>query len=232
MNQIKGGLYAQFLSFKRDFYFFTAINTLFLLLALIMGILLPDIRIVTIGIFMVGIFTFIISMKLFDRSLAILLRYGLNRSRYIAVTSLFMLLWSLVNAAVLLVINAIMLFITKQFEVASVVVPRLTMLYDESLSLAANYAMDASVIFMLSMVGMLISVMFYRFGAIGGYGFIGIVLALLFIGLPLNWYGPLLDGLLSWNAGLFVAAVTGLAAILLAIVWLLSRRISTISANV
>ena len=232
MNQIKGGLYALFLSFKRDFYIFTAINTMFLLLALIMGALLPDIRIITIGIVIVGIFTFIISMKLLDRSLAILLRYGLNRSRYIAVASGFMLLWSLANAGVLLIINAIMLFFTKQFNVTSVVVPRLIMLYDESLSLAVNYMMDASLIFMLAMIGMLINVIFYRYGAVGGYSFIGIILALLFIGMPLKWYGHLIDGLLSWNAGLFIATMLGLAATILAIVWAITRRVSTISANV
>src|SRR5690606_40505608 len=105
MNQIKGGLYTQFLSYKRDFYIFTGINTMFLFLSLIMGMLFPDITIMTIGIVMVLIFTFIISMKLLDLSLAILLRYGLNRSRYIALTVGFMLLWFLANAVVQLLIN-------------------------------------------------------------------------------------------------------------------------------
>lgn len=232
MNQIKGGLYTLFLSCKRDFYIFTAINTMFLFLSLIMGTLFPDLKIITIGIVMVCIFTFIISMKLLDRSLAILLRYGLNRSRYIAVTGGFMLLWSLANAAVLLIINALMLFYTKQFDVTSVTVPRLTMLYDDSLSLAVNYVMDASVIFMLAMAGMLTNVMFYRFGAIGGYSFFGVILALLFFGIPLKWYGFLADGLLSWNAGLFVSVMLAIAVAILAIVWLLTRRISTVSANV
>jgi len=232
MNQIKGGLYTLFLSYKRDFYIFTAINTMFLFLSLIMGMLFPDITIMTIGIVMVFIFTFIISMKVLDRSLAILLRYGLNRSRYIAVTGGFMLLWSLANAAVLFIINALLLFFTKQFDITSVTVPRLTMLYDDGLSLAVNYVMDASAIFMLAMAGMLTSVIFYRFGAIGGYSYFGVILALLFIGVPLKWYGPLVDGLLSWNAALFVGAMLAIAVVVLAIVWLLTRRVSTVSANV
>jgi len=232
MNQIKGGLYTMYLSCKRDFYIFTAINSFFLILTLVMGALIPNIKIITIGTVMVAIFTFIIAMKLLDRSLAILLRYGLNRSRYIAVAGMFMLIWSLANAAVLLIIYAIMITITKQFDIETVAIPRLTMLYDNSLSLAVNYVMDASLIFMIAMFGMLTNAVFYRYGSIGGYSFAGLLLAIMFVGFPLKWYSHLLDVLLSWNAALFVAALIGVAALVYVLTWLLTRRISTISANV
>lgn len=232
MNQIKGGLYTMYLSCKRDFYIFTAINSFFLILTLVMSALIPDITIITIGIIMVVIFTFIISMKLLDRSLAILLRYGLNRLRYLAVAGMFMLLWSLAHAVVLLILNSIMLAITKQFEITSVFIPRLTMLYDDSLSLVVNYMMDTAVIFMIAMIGLLINAVFYRYGSIGGYSFSGLLLAIIFIGFPLNWFSSLFDVILSWNAASFIAVTAGAAAIVLAAVWLLTRRISTISANV
>ncbi|MFC6332879.1 hypothetical protein ACFP56_09615 [Paenibacillus septentrionalis] len=232
MNQIKGGLYTMYLSCKRDFYIFTAINSFFLILTLVMGALIPDIKIFTIGVIVVVIFTFIIAMKLLDRSLAILLRYGLNRSRYLAVAGAFMLLWSLAHAAVLLILNSIMMAITKQFEITSVIIPRLTMLYDDSLSLLVNYMMDTAFIFMIAMVGMLINAVFYRFGSIGGYSFSGLLLAIIFIGFPLNWFSSLLDVILSWNAALFISVIVGTAALVLTAIWLLTRRISTISANI
>lgn len=231
MNQWKGSLYLMLLSYKREFSIFWLINSTFLL-NIVICYMFPDISLITIGLASTYIFSFILSTKLLNKTLAVSLRYGLNRKRYLGTAAMFIFIWSFCHAAMILLMNIIMLWSADFWGLSNLVVPRISMLFDENVSLFINLVIDICAISLLSMTGILINILFYRFGLIGGYGFMGLVGIILIIGLPLKWYSNLFSVVIELNIAQFCGSILLLSAIIYGIVSLLVNKLSAISAHV
>ncbi|URN95224.1 MAG: hypothetical protein NAG76_02895 [Candidatus Pristimantibacillus lignocellulolyticus] len=231
MNQWKGSLYLMALSYKREFLIFWLINSSFLL-NIAICYMFPDITLITVGIIGAYIFTLILSTKLLNKTLSISLRYGLNRKRFLGSTAIFIVIWSFSHAIMMFLMNTILLWSADIFGLSNMIVPQLSMLFSDNVSLFINLLIDACVISLLSVIGILVNILFYRFGLIGGYGFVGLVAIILFIGVPFQWYIPLAEAVMSLNLAQFIGLLILLAGLVYGLIGLLTNKISTISASV
>ncbi|MCR8660035.1 hypothetical protein [Paenibacillus endoradicis] len=231
MNQWKGSLYLSLLSYKREFLIFWLINSSFLL-NLVICYMFPDITLITVGIVGTYIFTFILSTKLLNRTLSISLRYGLNRKRFLGSTAIFIIIWSFSHAIMMFLMNSILLWGADIFELSNIIIPQISMLFGDNVSLFINLLIDACIISLISVSGIFVNILFYRFGLIGGYGFVGLLAVILFIGLPFKWYIPLAEAVMGLNLAQFMGVLLLVAAVIYGLICMFTNKISTISANV
>lgn len=231
MNQWKGSLYLMALSSKREFGIFWLINASFLLLSLVLCSVFPEITVFTMGVMSSCIFTLIISLRFMDKTLAISLRYGLNRMKYVGAMGIFIVIWSLSHAFLLMIINAILMWGSEFWAIDNLIIPTLSSLFANDVSPFIGLLVDTSILILITLFGLLINTMFYRFGVVGGYGFIGLLAFVLFIGMPFKLYIPVVESLMGLNLAQFCGIVLTLAVIVYATIYACTNRISTISAN-
>ncbi|HIW31242.1 MAG TPA: hypothetical protein IAA29_00495 [Candidatus Paenibacillus intestinavium] len=231
MNQWKGSLYLSLLSYKREFLIFWLINSSFLL-NIAICYMFPEITLITVGIFSTFIFTFILSSKLLNKTLSISLRYGLNRKRFLGSTAIFIIIWSFSHAIMMCIMNSLLLWGADIFGLSNMIVPQISMLFGDNVSLFINLLIDACVISLISVSGIFVNLLFYRFGLVGGYGFVGLLAIILFIGVPFKWYIPLTEAVQGMDLAQFTGLLLLLAIIIYGVICMFANKISTISANV
>jgi len=128
--------------------------------------------------------------------------------------------------------NSILLWGADIFGLSNMIIPQISMLFGDNVSLFVNLLIDACVISLISVSGIFVNILFYRYGLIGGYGFVGLLAVILFIGLPFKWYIPLAEAVMTLNLAQFMGALLLVAVLIYGLICMFTNKISTIPADV
>lgn len=232
MKQLIGSLYLLILSYKRDFYIFWFINTLIVtVLLLVASIFKQDMRLVLTISVPVYVFMIIISSKILNRTLPFFLKLGVNRLHYTLYIGLFLLCWSVVQSVIVALLQQLAMWLGNLFSVEAVMLIHPVMLFDQSSNLLLTIFVDSLFIMTLCLIGLMVSISFYRFGIIGGYSLLGVIALVPLLALLFRWYIDIIMAVQDLTLATFVVVICAVIALLFALFITGLRKISIVAAQ-
>lgn len=222
MNTVKGSLYVLFQSYKKRFIIFWCIQ---------LSIVLSSLFIVTFferhihSFFImisapVYIFYCIMAAKLLNKTLSYFLRLGLCRLQFMLNVGLFFICWSLIGA---FIIGCIQKTITS---VSGIFIIHPILLLNHSPSFFQTMALDSILLIFFLTAGLLLNVVFYRLGTIGGYSFVGLLGLTTIVTIIFKWYSSLFDFLSNISGFALLSGLLVISTLLYSIITMAMRNAS------
>ncbi|MEQ6355029.1 hypothetical protein ABNX05_10415 [Lysinibacillus sp. M3] len=224
MNTVKGSLYVLFQSYKKQIITFWCILFSIVLLSFFLDTFF-DLYIYNFYIMIsipVYIFSSIMAAKLLNKTLSYFLRLGLSRLQFMFNVGLFFICWSLVGAFIIGCTQKILTNVSNIFIIHPI------LLFNNSPSFLQTMALDTVLLLFFLTSGLLLNIVFYRLGTLGGYSFIGLLVLIPIVTIIFRWYTPLFD-LLS-NISSF-ALLSGLLVFSILLYSILTMAIRNTSVN-
>jgi len=234
MKKLLGSLYLLTLSYKRDVIIFWFINTLMVtVLLLAASIFRENMLLVLTASVPAYVFVTILSTKLLNKTLPSFLKLGVNRLQYTMFIGLFLLCFTLIQALIITLLQQIAIGIAKLLSFGSILLIHPVMLFDMNSNPNILMTIFVDIFFMLflCLMGLLISLAFYRFGTIGGYSLLGFIVIIPLLSLILNWHVAIIKALTEVDIMTFTAVISVIIVLLFAIFAAGLRKISIIAAN-
>ncbi|MFJ5791198.1 hypothetical protein ACIQXW_01550 [Lysinibacillus sp. NPDC097162] len=208
MKTVQGSLYVLFQSYKKsNIIFWCILFSIVILLFFIDTFFGQYVSFaVTISI-PVYVFYSIKGAKILNKTLPYFLKLGLSRMQYVCNVGLFFIVWSLAGAFVIACTHKIITLVSNLFDYENMVIIHPILFFSNSDSFLLTMSMDTVLLLLCLISSLLLNVVFYRFGTLGGYSFIG-VLALIPITMVIfEWYTPLFELVSKVSAFTIIASL-------------------------
>ncbi|MEO4053930.1 hypothetical protein [Solibacillus sp. CAU 1738] len=193
MNTLKGSLYIFFQSYKKqNIVFWIILLSIVLFLIFIDATFGENVKLFLSVSIPVYIFFSIMSSKLLNKTMPYFLKLGLSRNQYALHVGLFFIAWSFIGALFIACIHKGILF-SNTFTLHDIIIFHPVYFFDPSLPFFLTFAFDFAILLFSLASGLLINVVFYRLGTVGGYTFIGGLIFIPILAVIFNWYQPLFD---------------------------------------
>lgn len=182
-NQIKGLLYFFILYTRRSFFIFWGILFGFLVLNFIIALLFIE---GTGGEMIFGlslavyIYSAIYSFHLVKQGIPFVLKMGATRKKLFLGLGMFLIGLTVLQAVIANVIQSFCKLIIKQFSIDGVGFISIAQFFDTRW--ITSFTVDATIIFFVMSVMIMLSLFFYKYGLTGGGGIIALVLVFVLFG--------------------------------------------------
>jgi len=239
MKKINAILYHLSCQIKYETIIFWSINSLVIIGFSLLALFVPS----SIGFTItpsgaIYVLVAIVGSKWISRSLSYLLRLGVNRKQYAIGSILFTILYNAVHSTIALIFFGLY-HILKIFELGStlyflhpahLLVSDLSAVPDTTPAYWQIFLTDFLLLNSLMLICMLFSIIFHRFGKLGGYTGIAILSFLFVVSIPFQWLFKLFDLVRNEN---FI--ITGLYLLMtifvLATIYIMSLRKISITSS-
>ncbi|WP_155590357.1 hypothetical protein [Lysinibacillus cavernae] len=202
MNTIKGSFYILFQSYKKQNIIFWSILFSIVLLSFFLDTFFGQYISFAITISIpVYIFYSLMAAKLLNRTLPYFLKLGVSRQQYLLNVGLFFISASLVGALIIASAHKIIVYISNLLNVKDIIIIHPILFFNNAHSFLQTVAMDTVLLLFCLSSGLLLNVVFYRLGILGGYSFIGLLVLIPIIMVIFQWYSPLFN--LFANSSIF-----------------------------
>ena len=189
MKTVQGSLYVFFQSYKKSNIIFWCILFAIVLLSFFIdtffGQYITFAMTISIPVY---IFYSTMGAKILNKTLPYFLKLGLSRMQYVWNVGLFFIVWSLIGAFIIACTHKMITFLSNLLDYQNMVIIHPLFFFSSSDSFFQTMAID-TVLLLLS--SLLLNVVFYRFGTLGGYSFIGIMALIPIMMVIFGWYSPL-----------------------------------------
>ncbi|MFJ7730322.1 hypothetical protein ACIQXF_00375 [Lysinibacillus sp. NPDC097231] len=221
MNTVKGSFYVLLQSFKKQIIIFWCI----LFSIILFSVFLANFSGLNISIAIsiavpVYIFYGIMAAKLLNKTLPYFLKLGLSRLQYLFNVGIFFISWSLVGAIVIACTHKIIT------NVANIFIIHPVLLINNSPSFIQMFTFDTVILFFFLTSGLLLNVVFYRLGILGGYSFIGLLVLIPIVTITFKWYTPLFDLLSNTSTFTLLSSLVVFSVLLYSIITMAIRNAS------
>jgi len=222
MNTVKGSLYVLFQSYKKQIITFWCILFSIALLSFFLDTFF-DLYIYNFYIMIsipVYIFSSIMAAKLLNKTLSYFLRLGLSRLQFMFNVGLFFICWSLVCAFIIGCTQKILTNVSNIFIIHPI------LLFNNSPSFLQTMALDTVLLLFFLTSGLLLNIVFYRLGTLGGYSFIGLLVLIPIVTIIFRWYTPLFDLLSNISSFALLSGLLVFSMLLYSIITMAIRNTS------
>lgn len=194
MNVFIGSFYVFFQSYKKQNIIFWIILFLIVLLSFFLDSFFGKYISFAITISIpVYIFYSTMASKILNRTMPYFLKLGLSRLQYVQYLGLFFLAWSIAGAFIIACTHEIISFFSEMLDVKEILIIHPILLFDTTQPFMLIVALDFVLLLFSLISGLLLNVVFYRLGTIGGYSFIGILCLIPIVMVIFEWYTPLFE---------------------------------------
>ncbi|HWL24585.1 MAG TPA: hypothetical protein VNR38_12695 [Ureibacillus sp.] len=194
MNLVKGSFYVFFQTYKKQNVIFWSV-----LLAIVLFSFFVVLTLVQDTFFMiilsVPIYIFFVTMgsKWLTSTFSYFMKFGLTRLQYVGVTGLFFLCWSLVTALFSTGLHQGIFFLNRVLELEQFMIFHPLYFINPTIAFHFMFLFDFVLLFLCLLCGLLLNYIFFKFGLVGGYSFIGLMVFIPILAIALKWYIPLFD---------------------------------------
>ena len=228
MNVLKGSLYVFFQSYKKQNIIFWIILFSIVFLSFFLDSFFGKYISFAITISIpVYIFYSTRASKILNRTMPYFLKLGLSRMQYVSHMGLFFLTWSIVGAFIIACTHEIIAFFSKLLDVKDIIIIHPILLFNNTHPFFLTFALDFTLLLFCLISGLLLNVVFYRFGTIGGYSFIGALALIPIIMVIFQWYTPLFEIL---SKASFTAILSGLLLLVIFLYTVITSALRKASA--
>lgn len=228
MNVLKGSLYVFFQSYKKQNIIFWIILFSIVFLSFFLDSFFGKYISFAITISIpVYIFYSIMSSKILNRTMPYFLKLGLSRIQYVFHIGLFFLTWSIVGAVIIACTHKIIALFSNLLDVKDFIIIHPILLFDTAQPFMLTVAFDFVFLLFSLISGLLLNVVFYRFGTIGGYSFIGALALIPIFFIIFQWYTPLFEML---SKASIIAILSGLLLVIILLYSVITSALRKASA--
>ncbi|MEX3744352.1 hypothetical protein [Lysinibacillus xylanilyticus] len=221
MNTVKGSFYVLFQSYKKQIMTFWCILFSIVLFSLFLDNFFGEKTFIAISVSIpVYIFYGIMAAKLLNKTLPYFLKLGLSRLQYMFNVGLFFISWSLIGAFIIACTQKIIPYGSNLFIIHPI------LLIDNSPSFLQTMALDTVLLLFFLTSGLLLNVVFYRLGILGGYSFIGLLCLIPILTIIFKWYSSLIDLLSNLSTFTLLSSLLIFSAFLYSIITMAIRNVS------
>jgi len=221
MNIIKGSFYVLFQSYKKQIMIFWSILFSIILFTLFLDNFFGQNISIAISVSIpVYIFYGIMAAKLLNKTLPYFLKLGLSRLQYMFNVGLFFICWSLVGAFINACAYKIITNVTNIFIIHPI------LLINTSPSFLQLMILDIVLLLFFLTSGLLLNVVFYRLGTLGGFSFIGLLVLIPIVTIIFKWYSPLFDLLSNISTFMLLSGLLVFSLFLYSIITMAIRNAS------
>ncbi|KGR73560.1 hypothetical protein [Ureibacillus manganicus] len=191
MNLVKGSFYVFYQSYKKQNLIFWTILLAIVLFSFFMVVTLVDGFTVYLMVSIpVYVFFAIMGSKWLTNTFSYFIRFGISRLQYAGMTGLFFMVWSLVTAIFTASLHQGIFFINKVLAIDYFTVFHPMYFMDSTLPFHLIFLFDFVILFFFLVSGLLLNYIFFQFGMVGGYTFIGLMAFIPLLAIALRWYEP------------------------------------------
>lgn len=227
MNVLKGSLYVFFQSYKKKNIIFWSILFSIIFLSYFIDSFFGEYISFTMTISIpVYIYYGIMASKILNRTMPYFLKLGLSRIQYVLHIGLFFLALSIAGAFIIACTHEIITFYSKIFDINIFIIHPI-LLFDTTQPFFLTFALDFVLLLFCLISGLLLNVVFYRFGTIGGYSFTGALALIPIVMVTFQWYTPLFEML---SKASFVAILSGLLLMIILLYTVITGALRNASA--
>lgn len=211
MSVVKGSFYVFYQSYKKQnlifwtILFAIVVFTFFLLLTLVNGVEIY---------FMVSIpvyvFFAIMGSKWLTSTFSYFIRFGMSRMQYVGMTGLIFIVWTMVTAIASASLHQVIFLARDLMGIDYFMIFHPMYFMDSTLAFHSVFLFDFVILLFFLVSGLLLNLIFFRFGLVGGYTFIGVVAFIPLLTIALKWYETvyrLISNLSFWSLCGIVALV-------------------------
>ncbi|MFF2176832.1 hypothetical protein ACFVT8_10285 [Lysinibacillus sp. NPDC058147] len=221
MNTIQGSFYVLIQSYKKRIITFWCILFSIILFTVFLDNFFGQNMFIALSVSIpVYIFYGNMAAKLLNKTLPYFLKLGLSRLQYMFNVGLFFICWSLVGAFIIASAHKIMTYISNIFIIHPI------LLINNSPSFLQMMTLDTVILLFFLTAGLLLNVVFYRLGTIGGYSFIGLLGLIPIVTIIFKWYSSLFDLLSNISTFTLLSSLFVFSVLLYSIITMAIRNAS------
>ena len=227
MNTMKGSFYILFQSYKKHNIVFWSILFSIVLLSFFLDAFFGQYISFAITI-SIPVYIFYSSMatKILNRTLPYFLKLGLSRQQYMLHVGLFFISWSLAGALIIASSHKMISYVSSLLNVKDIIIIHPILFFNSSHSFLQTVAMDTILLFFCLCSGLLLNVVFYRLGILGGYSLIGLFALVPIVMVIFEWYSPLFEFLAHSSIIVIFGSVLIFSVFLYLLITASMRRVS------
>ncbi|MFJ5765024.1 hypothetical protein ACIP9C_06670 [Lysinibacillus sp. NPDC093210] len=192
MKTVQGSLYVLFQSYKKSNIIFWCILFSIVILSFFIdtffGQYVSFAMTISIPVY---IFYSVKGAKILNKTLPYFLKLGLSRMQYVCNVGIFFIIWSLAGAFVIACTHKIITLVSNLFDYKNMIIIHPILFFSNSDSFFLTMSMDTVLLLLCLISSLLLNVVFYRFGTLGGYSFIGVLALIPIMMVIFKWYTPL-----------------------------------------
>ncbi|WP_341302027.1 hypothetical protein MHB44_06415 [Lysinibacillus sp. FSL H8-0500] len=227
MSTVKGSFYVLFQSYKKHNIIFWSILFSIILLSFFLDAFFGQYVSFAMTI-SIPVYIFYSSMaaKFLTKTLPYFLKLGLSRQQYMLNIGLFFISWSLMGAFVIACVHQIVVYVSSLYSIKDIIIIHPTLFFDVSPSFLQMMALDTVLLLFCLSSGLLLNVVFYRLGIVGGYSFLGLLALIPIVMIIFDWYSPLFNFLSKSSAAVLIGGLLIWSIILYLTITASMRKVS------
>ncbi|WP_285394517.1 hypothetical protein [Lysinibacillus sp. fls2-241-R2A-57] len=221
MKTVKGSFYILFQSYKKQIITFWCILFSIVLFSLFLDNFIGQNLFIALSISIpVYIFYGVMATKLLNKTFPYFLKLGLSRLQYIFNVGLYFICWSLISAFIIACTQKIITYVSNLFIIHPI------FLFDNTPSFLQTMVLDTVLLLFFLIFGLLLNLVFYRLGTIGGYSFIGLLCLIPIVVIIFELYSSLFDLLSNMTTFTLLSSFFVFSVILFTIITMTIRNAS------
>ncbi|KOY82802.1 hypothetical protein I6G82_12645 [Lysinibacillus macroides] len=227
MTTLKGSFYILFQSYKKQNIIFWSILFSIILLSFFLDTFFGQFVSFAITI-SIPVYIFYSSMaaKFLNKTLPYFLKLGISRQQYMVNIGLFFISWSVLGALIIACTHKTVSSISNLLSVKDIIIIHPALLFDTSPSFLQMMALDTVLLLFCLSSGLLLNVVFYRLGILGGYSFLGLLTLIPIVTIIFEWYSPLFDFLTASSIAALMGALLLFSILLYLVITASMRKVS------
>ncbi|MFJ7667566.1 hypothetical protein ACIQXI_10670 [Lysinibacillus sp. NPDC097195] len=229
MKTVQGSLYVLFQSYKKSNIIFWSILFSIILLSFFIdtffGQYVSFAMTISIPVY---IFYCVKGSKILNKTLPYFLKLGLSRMQYVCNIGLFFIVWSLAGAFIIACTHKIIALLSNLLHYENMIIIHPISFFSDSDSFFLTMTMDTVLLLFCLISSLLLNVVFYRFGTLGGYSFIGILALIPIIMVIFEWCTPLFELLSKFSALNVIASLLAIITVIYIVISSALRKASAI----
>lgn len=226
-RQIKGLLYFFTVHIRRPFFIFWGLVLGFLVLNFIIASLFitgTNGEMVMSLSFAVYIYSAFFSFHLVKQAIPFVLKMGATRKNLFFGLSMFLIGLAVLQAIIANVIQSLCNLIVEQFSIDGVGFMSFAKLLDNRW--ITGFTIDATIIFFIMSVMIMLGLLFYKYGLTGGGGIIALVLIIVIFGFAEGFLKDFVMNIFQSFNLVFFFELAGIGVLLYLLSWIFIRRIT------
>ncbi|MEK5231243.1 hypothetical protein MHB42_05660 [Lysinibacillus sp. FSL K6-0232] len=227
MTTLKGSFYILIQSYKKNIIIFWGILCSIILLAFFIDAFFG--QYVTFAMTIsIPVYIFYSSMaaKFLNKTLPYFLKLDVSRQQYMLNIGLFFISWSLIGVFIIACAHKIISYVSSLLHVKDVLIIHPILFFGTSPSFLQMMALDTVLLLFCLSSGLLLNVVFYRLGILGGYSFLGLLAFIPILMVIFEWYSPLFDFLTASSIATLISGLLLFSILLYLIIAASMRKVS------
>ncbi|QDQ01860.1 hypothetical protein FOH38_15960 [Lysinibacillus fusiformis] len=219
MNTVKGSFYVLFQSYKKKNIIFWSILFSIVLLSFFLDTFFGKYIsfVITISI-PVYIFYSTMGAKILNRTMPYFLKLGLSRWQYLYNVGLFFIVWSIVGALIITCTHTMITYFSDLLHIKDTIIIHPIQFFENAQSFLLTITLDTVLLLFFLLSGLLLNVVFYRLGTLGGYSFIGLLALIPIVMVIFEWYLPLYNLLSEASVYVLLSSLLGISILLYTVI--------------